>query len=49
LVGDDEATVKRLSRKGGRIRLLAENPAYEPIEPDQASVLGKVVAVLRSV
>jgi repressor LexA len=49
LVGDDEATVKRLSRKGGRIRLLAENPAYEPLEPDQASVLGKVVAVLRSV
>jgi repressor LexA len=49
LVGDDEATVKRLSRKGGRIRLIAENPAYEPIEPEQASVLGKVVAVLRSV
>jgi repressor LexA len=49
LVGDDEATVKRLSRKGGRVRLLAENPAYDPIEPEQVSVLGKVVAVLRRV
>ena len=49
LVGDDEATVKRLSRKGGKVRLLAENDAYDPIEPDQVSVLGKVVAVLRRV
>ncbi|MEX2557653.1 MAG: transcriptional repressor LexA [Actinomycetota bacterium] len=49
LVGDDEATVKRLSRKGGKVRLLAENPAYDPIEPEEVSVLGKVVAVLRRV
>ena len=49
LVGDDEATVKRLSRKGGKVKLLAENPAYDPIEPEQVSVLGKVVAVLRRV
>jgi repressor LexA len=48
LVDGDEATVKRLSRKGGRVRLLAENPAYDPIEPDDVEVLGKVVAVLRS-
>ena len=47
LVGDDEATVKRLSHKGGKVRLLAENPAYDPIEPEEVSVLGKVVAVLR--
>jgi repressor LexA len=46
---EDEATVKRLSRKGGRVRLLAENPAYEPIEPEAMDVLGKVVAVLRKV
>jgi repressor LexA len=46
---DDEATVKRLSRKGGKVRLIAENPAYEPLEPDNLSVLGKVVAVLRRV
>ena len=46
---DDEATVKRLSRRGGTVRLLAENPAYDPIEPGQLAVLGKVVAVLRRV
>jgi len=49
LVGDDEATVKRISHKGGKVRLLAENPNYDPIEPEQMSVLGKVVAVLRRV
>jgi repressor LexA len=43
----DEATVKRLDRRGGRVRLIAENPAYDPIEPDEVSLLGKVVAVLR--
>ena len=46
---DDEATVKTLSRKGGKVRLIAENPAYDPIEPEDMSVLGKVVAVLRKV
>jgi len=46
---DDEATVKRLSRRGGKVRLLAENPDYDPIEPDEVSLLGKVVAVLRRV
>jgi len=44
---DDEATVKRLSRKGGRIRLLPANPAYEPIDGAYATILGRVVAVLR--
>jgi len=46
---DDEATVKRLSRKGGRVRLIAENPDYAPIEAGDVGVLGKVVAVLRKV
>jgi repressor LexA len=46
---DEEATVKRLSRRGGTIRLVAENPAYEPLEPGDVSLLGKVVAVLRRV
>ena len=40
--------VKRLRRRGGRVQLLAENPAYDPIESDDVQVLGKVVAVLRS-
>jgi repressor LexA len=42
-----EATVKHFSRKGGRVRLLPANPAFEPIDGDQAQILGKVVAVLR--
>ena len=46
---DEEATVKRLSRTGGKVRLIAENPAYEPIEPSRVSILGKVVAVMRRV
>jgi repressor LexA len=44
---DEEATVKRLSRRGGRIRLLSDNPAVAPIEADEAQVLGKVVTVVR--
>lgn len=43
----DEATVKRLSRRGGHVRLLPENPAYEPIDGDECTVLGVVVAVYR--
>jgi repressor LexA len=42
-----EATVKYFSRRGGHIRLLPDNPAFEPIDGDQAQILGKVVAVLR--
>ena len=44
---DDEATVKRLSRKNGQIWLLPENDADQPIDGNQAEVLGKVTAVVR--
>ncbi|MEU9046559.1 MULTISPECIES: transcriptional repressor LexA [unclassified Kitasatospora] len=44
---DGEATVKRLKREAGRTWLLPHNPAYEPINGDNATILGKVVAVLR--
>jgi repressor LexA len=47
LVDGEEATVKRLRRRGGRVILEAENPAYGPIEADQVDVLGRVVSVLR--
>jgi repressor LexA len=46
---DGEATVKTLQRKAGRVWLLPSNPAYEPIDGSEATVLGKVVAVLRKV
>ncbi len=51
LAGDDEsadeATVKRLYREGGRVRLQPENDALRPIYADHVKVLGKVVGVLR--
>ncbi len=44
---DGEATVKRLKREDGRIWLMPHNSAYDPIPGDNATILGKVVAVLR--
>ncbi len=44
---EDEATVKTLSRKNGHTWLLPENPDYDPIDGDQAKILGKVTAVIR--
>ena len=46
LIGD-EATVKRLYREKGHIRLQPENDAYEPIIVDEVIVLGTVVSLLR--
>lgn len=45
---EDEATVKRLRRSGGRIVLQPENAAYEPIVVDEVAILGKVVGVMRA-
>jgi repressor LexA len=45
---EDEATVKRLRRRGRRITLVPENPTIEPFDlPDGGRILGQVVAVLR--
>jgi repressor LexA len=44
---DGEATVKTFKRRDGHVWLLPHNPAYEPIPGDEATVLGRVVAVLR--
>jgi repressor LexA len=50
LVGDEEATVKRLERRDGSVVLHAANPAYEPmVFTEGVAVLGVVVSVLRSV
>lgn len=46
---DDEATVKTFKRTPGQVWLLPHNPAYEPIDGNGASILGKVTAVLRRV
>ncbi len=44
---EGEATVKRLDRRGGSVRLLPENDAYEPIVAPEAQVLGLVKGVFR--
>ena len=44
---DDEATVKRLYREKEGVRLQPANPDFQPIYSDHASVLGKVIAVMR--
>lgn len=46
---DGEATVKVFRRRDGHTWLLPRNSAFEPILGDYAEVLGKVVAVLRSI
>ena len=48
LVGEDEATVKRFFRENGRVRLQPENKAFKPIRTKDATVLGTVVGVFRS-
>ena len=44
---EDEATVKRLRRRGGQVWLMPENENYEPIDGRYASILGLVRAVVR--
>ncbi|GAA4809990.1 transcriptional repressor LexA [Nocardioides caeni] len=46
---DGEATVKTFQRKDGQVWLLPHNPAFEPIDGTNATILGKVTAVLRKV
>ena len=49
LVMGEEATLKRLRRKGASIALEAANPAYETriFGPDQVEVQGKLVGLMR--
>jgi repressor LexA len=52
LAGEDEvaeeATVKRLFREDGRVRLQPENSALEPIYAPHVQVIGKVTGVFRT-
>lgn len=49
LVDNEEATLKRLRRKGGSIALEAANPAYETriFGPDRVQVQGRLVGLIR--
>ena len=44
---DNEATVKRIERGNGHVKLIAENPAYEPIVTSNVSLVGVVRGVIR--
>jgi repressor LexA len=46
---EGEATVKTLKQSDGHVWLMPHNPAFTPILGDDATILGKVVAVLRRV
>jgi repressor LexA len=46
---DNEATVKTFKRKRGHVWLLPHNEAFDPIDGDHATILGKVTAVVRKV
>ncbi len=46
---DGDATVKTLRKRDGHVTLMPQNPVYEPIPGDEATILGKVVAVLRRI
>jgi len=49
LIDDEEATLKRLRRRGNSIALEAANPAYETriFGPDRVRIQGKLVALTR--
>lgn len=44
---DGEATVKTFKRRSGQVWLMPHNPLFDPIPGDNATVLGKVVTVIR--
>ncbi len=43
----DEATVKRLLIQNGKVIFMPENPDFDPIYPENPSVLGKVIGSYR--
>jgi repressor LexA len=49
LVDEEEATLKRLRRRGDSIALEAANPAYETriFGPDRVRVQGRLVGLIR--
>lgn len=46
---DGEATVKVLAHEDGNVWLLPRNKDYEPIPGNEATILGKVVTVIRAI
>ena len=46
---EGEATVKSYRQRDGHVWLMPANPAFDPIPGDDATIMGRVVAVLRRV
>jgi repressor LexA len=46
---DGEATVKSYRQRDGHVWLMPANPAFDPIPGDTATIMGRVVAVLRRI
>lgn len=46
---DNEATVKTFRNDHGHVWLIPHNPAYSPIDGSHATIMGKVVTVLRKI
>lgn len=44
---EEEATVKRFYKEGRQVKLVAENPAYDPIVAENVQILGKVILSIR--
>ena len=47
LINDEEATVKTFKRVGSQVWLMPHNPDFEPIDGNEAQILGVVTTVLR--
>jgi repressor LexA len=47
LLEDGSVTLKRLRKEDGKVFLMPENPAFQPIEVGGGKVLGRVIGVLR--
>ena len=49
LIDEEEATLKRLRKKGNTVALEAANPAYETriFGPDRVRIQGRLVALVR--
>jgi len=49
LIDEQDATVKKLQRDNGQVRLVAMNPKYEPIvvPPDRLRIQGRIVGLRR--
>jgi repressor LexA len=45
----EEATVKTFQRADGHVWLMPHNPAYPPILGDEATIMGRVVTVIRRI